>query len=328
MIKLNSVTKKINLDHVRLILSFFIIAIHTYPLSFLGDFQDYLFTRIIFRIAVPLYLMITGYYILKKSLKQKEVLINYLKKISTIYLSSIIIYSLFLIKNFSNWQVFLRDIFFTGPFYHLWYFPALILGIITTYYIIKYIPEKYQIIICAILYFIGILGDNYYGFLHTAEIFTSFYKFVANITGYTRNFLFYVPIFLMLGYKISKEEKSIEKRANIIYIIKFLILMILEGTLIYRYSTPLHTSMYFALPFLSYFIFKYLITYLNKETNKNIREASTIIYIIHPWFIIILTKINIIKNSLVFYLIICLFSYLISLLYLKIKRQIQKLHLT
>ena len=54
MIKLNSVTKKINLDHVRLILSFFIIAIHTYPLSFLGDFQDYLFTRIIFRIAVPL----------------------------------------------------------------------------------------------------------------------------------------------------------------------------------------------------------------------------------------------------------------------------------
>ena len=221
MIKLNSVTKKINLDYVRLILSFFIIAIHTYPLSFLGDFQDYLFTRIIFRIAVPLYLMITGYYILKKSLKQKEVLINYLKKISTIYLSSIIIYSLFLIKNFSNWQVFLRDIFFTGPFYHLWYFPALILGIITTYYIIKYIPEKYQIIICAILYFIGILGDNYYGFLHTADIFTSFYKFVANITGYTRNFLFYVPIFLMLGYKISKEEKSIEKRANIIYIIKF-----------------------------------------------------------------------------------------------------------
>ncbi len=178
------------------------------------------------------------------------------------------------------------------------------------------------------MYFIGILGDNYYGFLHTADIFTSFYKFVANITGYTRNFLFYVPIFLMLGYKISKEEKSIEKRANIIYIIKFLILMILEGTLIYRYSTPLHTSMYFALPFLSYFIFKYLITYLNKETNKNIREASTIIYIIHPWFIIILTKINIIKNSLVFHLIICLFSYLISLLYLKIKRQIQKLHLT
>ena len=104
MIKLNSVTKKINLDYVRLILSFFIIAIHTYPLSFLGDFQDYLFTRIIFRIAVPLYLMITGYYILKKSLKQKEVLINYLKKISTIYLSSIIIYSLFLIKNFHKIQ--------------------------------------------------------------------------------------------------------------------------------------------------------------------------------------------------------------------------------
>ncbi len=328
MKKLNLITKKMNLDHVRLILSFLIVAIHTYPLSFLGDFQDYLFTRIIFRIAVPLYLMITGYYILKKSLKQKEMLINYFKKISIIYLYSIIIYSIFLIKNFSNWQVFLRDIFFTGPFYHLWYFPALILGIITTYYIIKYIPEKYQIIICAILYFIGILGDNYYGFLHTADIFTSFYKFVANITGYTRNFLFYVPIFLMLGYKISKEEKSIEKRANIIYIIKFLILMILEGTLIYRYSTPLHTSMYFALPFLSYFIFKYLITYLNKETNKNIREASTIIYIIHPWFIIILTKINIIKNSLVFYLIICLFSYLISVLYLKIKRKFQKAHLT
>lgn len=58
-----------------------IIAIHVYSLSFINDDIDYIFTRIIFRICVPLFLMITGYFIILKSLKD----INILKKYTIKY---------------------------------------------------------------------------------------------------------------------------------------------------------------------------------------------------------------------------------------------------
>lgn len=327
---LNRLITNMNLDKVRLILAFMIIGIHTFPLTCISEGLDYLITRVIFRIAVPIYLMITGYYILDKSLKNKKILLKYIKNNFTIYLFSIVIYGIFLIKNHPNILDILKSIFFTGPLYHLWYFPALILGIILTYIIIKCIPKKYQPVVAIFLYFIGLLGDNYFGFIENIPCFSLFYKTVINITGYTRNFLFYVPIFLLLGYKISLEENPIDKKTNIIYIVSFLILLIIEGIIIYTLGNPLHTSMYISLPFLAYFIFKYLIANLKDTENKNIRKLSTYIYIMHPWMIIILTKlrfIKIINNSLVFYLLVSLITYIFCLLFLKIreKRHIKQL---
>ncbi len=321
---LNRLITNMNLDKVRLILAFMIIGIHTFPLTCISEGLDYLITRVMFRIAVPIYLMITGYYILDKSLKDKKILLKYIKNILVVYLYSILLYGIFLIKNSTNILGILKSILFTGPLYHLWYFPALILGIIVTYLIIKYIPKKHQAVVGILLYFIGILGDNYFGFIEDIHCFSLFYKIVINITGYTRNFLFYVPIFLLLGYKISLEENPIDKKTNNLYIISFLTILIIEGIIIYTLGSPIHTSMYISLPFLAYFIFKYLIANLKDTENKSIRKLSTYIYIMHPWIIIILTKlrfIKIINNSLVFYLSVSLITYIICLLFLKIREK-------
>lgn len=321
---LNKLLKKMNLDEVRLILAFMIIGIHTFPFTCISESFDYLITRVIFRIAVPIYLMITGYYIINKSLKDKKILLKYLKNIFTIYLFSIIIYGIFLIKKMPNVLEILKSILFTGPLYHLWYFPALILGVIIAYLIVKYIPKKYQGVVSIVLYFIGILGDNYFGFIENISILNIFYNTIINITGYTRNFLFYVPIFLLLGYKISIEEEPIDNKENILYISSFTILLIIEGLIIRTIGKPLHTSMYISLPFLTYFIFKYLITNLNKEENKKLRKLSSYIYIMHPWIIIILTKLRFIKfidNSLIFYLLVSLITYFSCKVFLKIREK-------
>ena len=137
---------KMNLDIARFIASFIIVAIHIYPLSSFNEILDYMITRVLFRIAVPFFLMITGYYILTKSIKDINILKNYTKKIIKLYLISIVI---FLPINFynhyftnNNIYTILKDIFVNGTFYHLWYFPSLIMGIWLSYFLIKKVNKK------------------------------------------------------------------------------------------------------------------------------------------------------------------------------------------
>lgn len=73
--------KKLNIDIYRFIASFLIIAIHISPFYKINSEFDFFFTRILCRIAVPLFLMITGYYILDKSLKDIKVLKDYTVKL-------------------------------------------------------------------------------------------------------------------------------------------------------------------------------------------------------------------------------------------------------
>ena len=84
--------KKINLDFVRLIASICIVAIHIYPFNNISELLDYQITRVFFRQCVPIFLMITGYFLIPKILKDKQKLKGYLKKISIIYLFAIFLY--------------------------------------------------------------------------------------------------------------------------------------------------------------------------------------------------------------------------------------------
>ena len=84
--------KKINIDVARFVVSFLVIAIHISPFININQEFNFFFTRILGRIAVPLFLMITGYYILDRALKDKQVLVDYTKKILKIYLLCILLY--------------------------------------------------------------------------------------------------------------------------------------------------------------------------------------------------------------------------------------------
>lgn len=51
-------------DHFRLIAALLVIAIHTSPLSSLSGDADFFFTRVLARVAVPFFFMVTGQFIL------------------------------------------------------------------------------------------------------------------------------------------------------------------------------------------------------------------------------------------------------------------------
>ncbi len=295
--------KKKPIDFFRFIAALMIVAIHIFPFANINMDVDYTFTRVLFRIAVPFFLMITGFFILPKSLLDKSKLEQYTLKIIKIYIISMIIY--FPVNVYNGYLrdidvlAFLKDIFINGFFYHLWYFPALILGLWITYFIIKKI--KNPVIFFLILYMIGLFGDSYYGFIDNLPILKEFYTLLFTIFDYTRNGLFYTPIFLYIGYSFSQTKRRESDENNFYYFLVFSISMAAEGLLLYKYAIPRHTSMYLFLLPTSYFLGRLFLT-TECKTNKKLRNLSTWLYILHPLFLILVrlvAKVFHIENILV-----------------------------
>ena len=327
--------KNLSLDKIKLIASLCIIAIHTYPLMSLNANIDFLISRVLFRVAVPLFLMITGYFILKESLKNKNILKEFTKKILKIYLLSILIYlpiNLY-ISAFKNLTVLeiIKEFLITGTFYHLWYFPALILGLWLTYFIIKNTKEKYASIIFVVLYTLGLLGDSYYGAINDIKIIESFYNVIFTIFEYSRNGLFYVPIFLYLGYLTNKNNLKIEKKKNVILIAICTLLLLIEGYILHYFAVQQHDSMYIMLIPLMVLLFNAVINNKGKE-NKILRSLSTTVYIIHPVFIILIIKLGeilniekyIVDNSIIHFILVLITTLIFSIGYEKIKLILKK----
>ena len=321
--------KKINLDVARLSASFMIVAIHVYPFSSFNSNLDYMITRVLFRIAVPLFLMITGYYILAKSIKDIYILKNYTKKILKLYLISIVIFLPINFYNhyFTNNNIFiiLKDILINGTFYHLWYFPSLIMGIWLSYFLIKKMNEKIVPIILILLFIIGLFGDNYYGLISNISIFKTVYQAIFSVFDYTRNGLFYTPIFIYFGYKLKMKKCDLSFKKNIVYILISTILMLIEGVLLYTFKIPRHSSMYIFLLPLSYYLFNLFIVNYNGE-NKSVRKYATWLYILHPIFIIIVRFIAKIvhldilyNNSLINYILVILLTLIFIYIVNKVK---------
>ena len=321
-----------SLDKFRILVSILIVAIHTYPLSTINENLDFVFTHIFCRIGVPIFLMITGYFILPKAIQDKKSLMKYTKKIAKIYLLCMILYlpvNIYAGKlKGINFIGILKSIFIDGTFYHLWYFPALLLGIWITYFIIKYIKNKNGLILVSILYVIGLFGDSYFGIAEKWSVTKTFYDAIFNIFDYTRNGLFYVPIFLYLGFIMKNINWKISKRDNIIFILVSLVLMILEGMILHHFNLQRHDSMYFMLIPTMLGIFNFILQNKN-ENNKQLRNIATTIYIIHPMFIIVvrgIAKITqmqnlMIDNSIIHYLLVVISSLIFSIILEKLKKK-------
>lgn len=320
--------KKINLDTYRFLAALMVVAIHISPLVTISSEIDFYFTRVICRVAVPLFLMITGYFILDKALSNKLALISYIKKILHIYILCILLYIPINIYtgSFNNINIIniLKDIFINGTMYHLWYFPGLILGLIITYFLIKKILSK-AALIATILYILGLIGDSYYGIFSNITFINNIYNIIFSIFDYTRNGVFYMPIFLYLGYAVKKSIFKIDK--PVLYSIIFLILMFLEAYLLHTNNHQKHDSMYIFLIPLMICLFTYLVSN-NTSTNKELRNISTYIYIIHP-LVLILVRFSaktlsieniVINNSLILYVLVVIISILISVIYYRVKK--------
>lgn len=323
----------------KLLAALFVIMIHTSPLTSLSPEADFVLTRILARTAVPFFFMVTGFFVLPKALADTHRGLLYLKRIGLIYLVSIVLY---LPVNLYAGQFrdagpgkVLKMIFMDGTFYHLWYLPALLLGFAIVWTGLRYLPVKAVCILSLLLYMMGLPGDSYYGFLKDGSFIQKLYQGIFHISSYTRNGLFFTPVFLMLGYviflqyqalgKAEKPERTISLPGQYppcfsLKLAGFAIcsaLFLTEGIILKILDVPRHDSMYLTLVPLMYFLFCILLDVQGPDPMKRLpADLPLFIYLLHPLFLILVRGFAgvtspdlFIENSLLHFLAVAVSSF-------------------
>ncbi|MDE5967079.1 MAG: acyltransferase [Lachnospiraceae bacterium] len=284
------------LDWFRLAAAFLVIAIHTSPLSSFSEAADFFLTRVLARVAVPFFFMVTGQFVLsglfadecgirreKTETGDGEMgnptgrgqasakVRRYLKKAGLLYIGAVLLYVPLGIyaghyKGIGLGKA-LKMLIFDGTFYHLWYFPACILGTALIWLFSRYLPYRQLFVLTVFLYVLALLGDSYFGLTAKLPLLSHIYETGFKISSYTRNGLLFAPVFLMLGagYGMQKEgtgyggrNQGLGRGTLFGGLIVFFLLMTAEAFLLRHLDWQRHDSMYISLPFVMVFLYSLL----------------------------------------------------------------------
>lgn len=339
------------LDLFRLAAALLVVAIHTSPLTSVNGEADFFFTRVLARIAVPFFLMVTGHFMLaelspggtaffpdRRSFLTPR-LKKYLLRLSLLYGASILLYLPVGIYAGHYRELtsggLLRMLLFDGTFYHLWYFPACILGVLLVSLLARYLTLWNITVISAVLYVIGLFGDSYFGLAEKVPVLNGMYAALFQISSYTRNGVFLAPLFLVLGvwagqspagrvlFRNTDPSPSADADASApktmpVYILGLILsfcAMTAEAFILHRFHLQRHDSMYVFLIPVMFFLYRCLLA-APVPSKKILRTASTWIYVLHPAFIVVIRGAAkllhltglLVDNSLLHYLAVCLLS--------------------
>jgi len=315
------------IDYFRIVAAILVIAIHISPFSTIYQPLDFFVTRVLGRVAVPFFFMITGFFFFSSSytfVKLKKMILSLLQ----IYAISIIIYLPINIYrgdfNTINLTHILQDIFFNGTIYHLWYLPAAMMGIVITYLLITYLPVKKALLICILLYIIGLGGDSYYNLISQIPLIREMYLWIFSWSEYTRNGIFMAPIFLYLGYLMPKGK--LRRKGVLVFLISSFVLMFIEAIIIHKTNLYRHDSMYVFLPIVVFFLIAWLLQYKGKR-NVIAKDLSLYMYLIHPFIIVVVHSVSkllglqaiLFDQTLIQFALVCVLTVGLSYLIYQIK---------
>ena len=220
----------------------------------------------------------------------------FLKKTAVLYGIAILLYLPLNIyvgtaEEWGHLPSLLKDIVFNGTFYHLWYLPAAITGVCISWLLLKKLKAGQAFIISLLLYIIGLFGDSYYGISEKVRFLKAFYQWMFLIFDYTRNGLFFAPVFFILGALLARRTKGMPQtkempvKTCLTGLAVCSALMLAEGLLLHKFGLQRHDSMYLMLLPCMFFLFRSLLLWKGKSM-KCLRNLSMLIYLIHPAVIV------------------------------------------
>ncbi|MGE1853977.1 acyltransferase family protein [Morganella morganii] len=292
-------TRNINIDIIKFIMSLLVITIHFDYQS--GQFITQFIINELSRAAVPFFFIISGFFLIPTV--EKNMHVNWLIKILMIYISWSLVYFIYL-KYFSNDRggaYYLLEQITTG-WYHLWYFPALIMGYIIAYHMRHRSLRSISSTIILLLSVLFYLQIKKYG--------------DVSLISY-RNFLFTAAPCIMSGLIIY--------RVRDMYTLKGIskTLPMITGAIIIISLISYNYGLIIEVP-LSSLIMAILIVSITTKTKPlishskiNISKLSTVIYLTHPLFIGLANT----HNYIISYLLIltCCFISFVFLSLIKFK---------
>lgn len=310
------------LDIAKFISAFLVICIHTGPLEDISKDANFVLVQIIARIAVPLFFIISGFLFFSKiemdrewnDYENKRRLKHYVGRLLKIYVIWSILYLPFnyiLMSNAGGISAtsllgYVRDFFFTGSYYHLWFLPALMFSVFVVYILLSKFSMRTTLVISVILYALGMAGNIYPQLIenipYVSKVFDAYIKTFAT----TRNGLFFGVLFIALGAYFAKQRMLVARHSSLSFVafLGSLVLLFVEAYVL-KENGFMHdlVSMYAMLIPTVCFLFMTLLNLNMKERGiyKVIRVLSLLIYTSHIMFVFVLFRVFPDMNALYIY---------------------------
>lgn len=261
--------RNLSIDVLKIILAFFVVFLHMQLLKDSYPLANYLSVNGLFRIAVPVFLIITGYYFYYIDNKVK--LKKWLVRTFLLY----IIWTFIYISYWKDDEILLTLLF---GYHHLWYLIGTFFSGILLF-ILRNKSVKTLIILLIPLFLIGyviqIFGNMHYFKGEEDSLLNKYFLY--------RNFLYVCFPFLTIGFLINKLKFDIAQYKYSGFLVVFSIfLVVLESFFTYKLigseSADLLLSLLFACPL----VFLYGKKMIIKTDSKILASFSTAIYLVHP----------------------------------------------
>lgn len=297
--------KRINtIDFIRLICAVMVTTIHATPFFDISQNIGVLIVDILSRIAVPFFFTISGYFLVLRIEKDKiqwrkaiRQLLKYYICLSVIYFGWEWIHNGYEGYTFvEGLIVVLKRTFIYGVYYHLWYFPSSIMALSVLYLSQKLKITKIVTFVALFCFIGGVLTYTW------SNVGTKIFPVLEGMKtsfdfDYIRRFVGDAFPFTILGYVIFKTEnlwKSLSKKIVIGCCVFSLLLYIMEVETAMYLKVSDGTTLSFSMIFVIYFLFMTAILYPavnNIRIGKFCRDASVIIFGLHPIVLELLTEI-------------------------------------
>lgn len=282
-------TRNVSLDVLKLLMAFMVVGLHA---GFLGEFStlgSYLSVNGLFRVAVPVFLIINGFYfypVLAKSFQA-----DWFKRVLILYAFWMLFYSYFWfsIPEFAVVDVVKLVKNVVIGYHHLWYISGM-LGAAALLLIFKRTSSVLLVITIIFFSMVGI-SIQYLGNYHYFE--GGILDKLFNFHWVHRNALFFSYPFFCIGYLINKHrfhEIISLKRALIIGAIGTIFLLFESYFNFYQEDREGGFDNYLSLFIVCPFIFLVFAKIDIQGNSKKIALYSSAIYFIHLFVLSVLRK--------------------------------------
>lgn len=286
--------RNLTLDQAKVILSVMVVMIHV---GFLKDYSsavNYFFTQSIFRIVVPIFYLVSGYFFFRLITTSgfsgfKKWFLTLLGLHSFWSLVYLYFYIPFDEENFREVFVEVVKRYIEG-YWHLWFTMGL-LGAGTCMYFIRNLRNAQLMVIALMLFICGCI-IQYSGNYHLFG--SSYLDNIANKTHIYRNFLFFAFPFFLIGYLVAREgvvTRFGNRLLALLLLMSFAGLCV-EGVINMSFIGDYKQSfdMLFLLPFVCIILFLVFLKSERKTSSAIYTQISAGIYFIHPLFILLMPK--------------------------------------
>jgi len=286
-----------SLDILKIILAASVVFLHCHFLKNISNIGYFSTVEGLFRLAVPTFLIISGFYFF--NITDLNKLKKWTIRLGLLYLIWMLIYSPYWL-DLNNISKTIYTLF--NGYYLLWY----LIGVLFSgffVYLIRGLSTRIHVFLILILFFIGCVIQ----LLGNLHILNSDLDEIFNMNFVHRNFLLFCIPFFLTGYLINKYKIFNKIKVSFTLLIIALLLVVLESNLNRVFvSSSENLDQIFSLIIASPILFIYFKNKKSHIKSKNLANLSSAIYLIHPMILFSLSYYFILDETISSFIVLIL----------------------